>query len=772
MTVTRYANNFYQGLAADTKPTNVPAGAIYRATDTGDIYHYNGSSWDLIVGASKTETLTNKTLDGSSNTFTNLPDSALSSNIPLKNAANVFSVAQIIRHNVNSQFLHLDREANTVGHTIDILFRHNDSGGNDTIYAQISDRIVDNTDTSEDGALDFQVITGGTLGRYMELQGNQLKLGLSSAARLIQDVSNIATSDKTISWGNFTGTPLIHDAAQTVTNKTVVESSNTITMRQDYTYLVYPHGATDFRVKRGSDNVIVYTSANGGTADALGALQFCRDAIGNTSPGGVVQLSEGYFPVSATFSLTGSTHRYQKYKGIGSGNVFGALTEIRALGDFPAVTIDGSSTSALGHSIEGIHFTHDQATYTNGLIRVLDHAVEMTFKDLSFADNDRFDGDCFKFEILNTTSMKTQYQNKILNCNSRGFDNFISVNMQANTANHVSVISTMDIHNCNVWNAKRVLFVDGVSGGQILDWNFDRVNFQYLAGNAVAANEAVFDYDSPASCWNHRHTNCMIWDITTPGINYANVGTSVELSLNECNPSFRIGGSGAYLNKVKVWEYYGPFMMTPANSGWITPPETAVLGRGLLTVSSVLQAPTVGTDSRGPYLNFASGTTQGTNTGTRRGGALFRMDQSIYFEFMGTITNSSQSRVYIGLGTNISLTDTDTIIGTTDSGIFAGWRSSDTNIMIFHHDGDGSAMTVIDTGIAKNTNEWKFGLLTTSTSFTWFIHANGASKVGAPVTTQIPAASTGLNVAVEAQNTTTTSINVHIREVKIMLRGM
>lgn len=71
MTVTRYANNFYQGLAADTKPTNVPAGAIYRATDTGDIYHYNGSSWDLIVGASKTETLTNKTIAAISNTIEN-----------------------------------------------------------------------------------------------------------------------------------------------------------------------------------------------------------------------------------------------------------------------------------------------------------------------------------------------------------------------------------------------------------------------------------------------------------------------------------------------------------------------------------------------------------------------------------------------------------------------------------------------------------------------------------------------------------------------------
>lgn len=93
MTVTRYANNFYQGLAADTKPTNVPAGAIYRATDTGDIYHYDGAEWDLIIGASKTETLTNKTITAGSNTIsgltnTNIDASAAIDTTKLADSAN------------------------------------------------------------------------------------------------------------------------------------------------------------------------------------------------------------------------------------------------------------------------------------------------------------------------------------------------------------------------------------------------------------------------------------------------------------------------------------------------------------------------------------------------------------------------------------------------------------------------------------------------------------------------------------------------------------
>lgn len=40
----------YLGLAADTKPTSPPAGALFYATDTGATYIYNGSAWVLKTG--------------------------------------------------------------------------------------------------------------------------------------------------------------------------------------------------------------------------------------------------------------------------------------------------------------------------------------------------------------------------------------------------------------------------------------------------------------------------------------------------------------------------------------------------------------------------------------------------------------------------------------------------------------------------------------------------------------------------------------------------
>lgn len=63
MTVIYRGSGIYTGLDADTKPTSgVPTNSLFIKTDTGEISKYNGSSWDIIIGASKTETLTNKTL--------------------------------------------------------------------------------------------------------------------------------------------------------------------------------------------------------------------------------------------------------------------------------------------------------------------------------------------------------------------------------------------------------------------------------------------------------------------------------------------------------------------------------------------------------------------------------------------------------------------------------------------------------------------------------------------------------------------------------------
>lgn len=70
MTVNRYGGLMMVGLAGDTKPSHAGlVGWRFLESDTGNIYYHNGTSWSLIIGATKTETFYSKTFDAESNTF-------------------------------------------------------------------------------------------------------------------------------------------------------------------------------------------------------------------------------------------------------------------------------------------------------------------------------------------------------------------------------------------------------------------------------------------------------------------------------------------------------------------------------------------------------------------------------------------------------------------------------------------------------------------------------------------------------------------------------
>lgn len=80
MTVIRFAGNEMTGLSGDTKPSHSQlVGWRFRETDTGDLYYHNGTSWVLIQGSAKVETLTGKTIDIEQNSVTNMLASPFSS---------------------------------------------------------------------------------------------------------------------------------------------------------------------------------------------------------------------------------------------------------------------------------------------------------------------------------------------------------------------------------------------------------------------------------------------------------------------------------------------------------------------------------------------------------------------------------------------------------------------------------------------------------------------------------------------------------------------
>jgi hypothetical protein len=74
------------GLAADTKPTTFANNTLYFEQDTGNVFRWNsgGSSWDLFIAASKTETLTNKTIAAASNTISGIVDANIGTHTSTK----------------------------------------------------------------------------------------------------------------------------------------------------------------------------------------------------------------------------------------------------------------------------------------------------------------------------------------------------------------------------------------------------------------------------------------------------------------------------------------------------------------------------------------------------------------------------------------------------------------------------------------------------------------------------------------------------------------
>lgn len=78
-----------ENLSSDPGTGNI--GRLWFNTSSGILNVDDGSATRQVVSTDNTQTLTNKTISGSSNTLTNIPDSALGANVTLNNGAQTFS---------------------------------------------------------------------------------------------------------------------------------------------------------------------------------------------------------------------------------------------------------------------------------------------------------------------------------------------------------------------------------------------------------------------------------------------------------------------------------------------------------------------------------------------------------------------------------------------------------------------------------------------------------------------------------------------------------
>lgn len=310
-----------------------------------------------------------------------------------------------------------------------------------------------------------------------------------------------------------------------------------------YDYLVYPLGAFNYKVKNGATGLVAFESNNGaGPADALATLNYCRDQI--TNVGKTVALKDGYYPVSATFLLdntavTGNAASLQAYTGIHSR---WGLAQIRALGNFPAITIKNTTIE-----LENLYLTHNTAGYTADVVEILDGCANVSINRCRFNDFLRYAGSAVGLHIADGT--KSQYKIDITDCNMNGFDNNIRVRQDAGAA-LTGWMNSIRISNNYFWGSKRALKVEGTTGqagNHMEEWHWIDNHWQYDGLNPTPSNEAVFMYEGASNtvpCRGQHFTQTVTWD-TPANVNFANFKVGDDADFYGCRNDNKIGGAGA-----------------------------------------------------------------------------------------------------------------------------------------------------------------------------------------------------------------------------------
>ena len=310
-------------------------------------------------------------------------------------------------------------------------------------------------------------------------------------------------------------------------------------------------GASKFEVINGADSRIVHETTD--LTDALTAFTYCRDQMTNLGKSTVVKGSgsTNLFPMSDKVVLN-SNDNYQYWRGITGPRGYG--TQIRASNNTPIFEL---TDAAVFNTFEDLYFTHNNASYSSSMIRFLDRAIGNQINGCVFYDFTQYKGYCIGMEILGTGSGLTQYKNHIRNCESNGFEAFKYMNHQKVSSGSDYFISNNSVVDTDIWNAKHCIKIDGIPQAQILHEVWDNVTYQYSASNPLSSGEAAFKLDggTGAYLWQWIFDKVMVWDLPA-GANYANVPSSCELFMINCQPSHKLGGNSIGIAKTVAFDYY------------------------------------------------------------------------------------------------------------------------------------------------------------------------------------------------------------------------
>lgn len=194
----RFVIDISGGVGSVTGASNInTAGDGLFAQDNGGVLEFYGID-NASNKLSVTFNATNGTYDfdvvESNITLANLsgslPDGKLSSNVPLKNASNTFTETQLIFKDTQN-LLKLYRDTFTVGNRTALTLDAKNDAGTQTTYAAIQANIATNTAGAENGQLNFQVISAGSLVTKGQVHNNG-NFSIGTNLRLILSESGLS----------------------------------------------------------------------------------------------------------------------------------------------------------------------------------------------------------------------------------------------------------------------------------------------------------------------------------------------------------------------------------------------------------------------------------------------------------------------------------------------------------------------------------------------------------------------------------------------------
>jgi alanine dehydrogenase len=232
--IQKILNSILYGASGDTKPTVYANNTLFFEQDTGTIYRWNsgGSSWDILVGASKTETLTNKTIAAGSNTISGIVDA----NIGTHTTSKITTTSKSL---LNSAIVYND-QANVYGDF-------------DQTIRSARLKVANPANTFN------YVVTGSAI-----------------------------AADRTLTLPLLTGADQVTTDAftTTLTNKTVNATNNTITDTSQATGDILRNNGSKFvRLARGSANQVLQTNS-GGTDIAWATISSYTEGKGSSTKSG------------------------------------------------------------------------------------------------------------------------------------------------------------------------------------------------------------------------------------------------------------------------------------------------------------------------------------------------------------------------------------------------------------------------------------------------------------------------------------------------------